>query len=183
MQNWLVYSFFAWVILAGCHGVPIKTMDIREQNDADKYHHLLHKELYLQNRIKNCDSAIVYMKHIISPISVDIYRYEWNEIFIDTRIPGEDLKLINSPTGQRRGDMFHVAPGCLVGMELNELLGFLCNTDDRQQVLRYNKARIDSNMNDNWYIYVAIGKIPSFVTVIGEGIVKSTYFIRIPEPE
>lgn len=152
MKPLSIYIFLG-IFLVGCavprkRSIEIKTVS-RESTEIGK----LPPDLYLANRVNNCDSTIVYMTKIISPIKVYIHRYEFNEIMVYIRIPGETQSMFASKPDKNR-KRFYFAPSCLVGMKLEDVLKIFCTKDDQKRVLEYNNKRMNSLKDSSWYLYV-----------------------------
>ena len=108
--------------------------------------YLIPESLYLENRVRNCDSAIVFMKQVIKPSSTGLNGF---------KVVGESEKFLAQnklvdkyfivPNNQR----FYISIECLVGKEIETVLDIFAKPKFHANLLK------KYNSKENFVLYMS----------------------------
>ncbi|HHH52975.1 MAG TPA: hypothetical protein ENK91_04900, partial [Bacteroidetes bacterium] len=148
----VIILFFTSFLILSCEAVKRKAenQNTQAQMDLPK---VIAPEFYLDNRISNCDSAIVYMKAVISP--GDLTIKELPEIWVVARVKGESdefFRRIESNKSYPSDNYpFYVTLPCLKGQNAQVVYDIFIK-QKYHELLRQTEKNADED--DGYYLNV-----------------------------
>ncbi len=128
----LLAAIIIFSIIACTNKTIYSNSGTKKQNDKT----LTDTLWYLKNRIPNCDSAIVFMKHVIVPVEsfpkIDKLLPRERETIVT--IPGEGLGIQEDEKYK-----FYISPDCLVGKPAEIALEIFCLKDSLESFIVLDK--------------------------------------------
>lgn len=105
-----IIFFLAAIFIISCSAAKRKATEHIEPLKT-KIHSKIAPEFYLDNRIPNCDSAIFYMRSIITPGDLTINKLP--ELRVESNVKGESKEFFR----RRDNYQFYVSLRCLKGKD------------------------------------------------------------------
>lgn len=162
------------LLLFGCSSkarlpkeLPIPTKSTQTVQNASGDAFLIPESLYLENRVANCDSAIVFMKSVIVPGNADGNGFS---------LPGESRSFLRQekivdkgfivPNNQR----FYISIDCLVGQNIQVFLDIFVPPKFHENSLK--KYRTEKEI----VLFVKGIDFVSFYLFVKNGVIHKTKF-------
>ncbi len=117
----------------------------------------LPSSFFLENRVENCDSAIVYMGNVVLPMGIkdwDTITSKLVSVYVKYRIPGEKMFLQKNhsiPSFNTGSYRFYISSSCFVGHPLEDVLDVFCTPRDKKMLLMNDKLVRDFGRK-TWFI-------------------------------
>lgn len=137
IREFVIFSCLILGTLVGCLRKPTMNQHVGTLTNKpaakELNSNLIPESLFLENRVENCDSAIVFMRAIISPGGLKELPYH------GYRIKGESLDFLNkvreTESAQFANNIrFYISTDCLVGQDIQTVLDIFILPEFHQRI-------------------------------------------------